>query len=202
MQEDFENETISTIHNRRSVRQFRDCPVEDHLIEKVLDAANRAPSAHNQQAWRFIVIQGRKKSDLAKLVSQKAPDFNKPISTILRMAARTIASAPTVIAVMNTGQFIANGSSLFRVNRQDALDFFRTMEIQSSAAAVENLLLAANSLGLGSLWLGILYVVKDEVMEFIHESAGEFMAIVPIGYPAKIPEGPQKKPLDEVIKYL
>ena len=202
MPEEFDNETIATIHNRRSIRQFDDTPVEDHVLRKILDAANRAPSAHNQQAWRFIVIQGEKKRELSSLVSRKAPDFNKPVSTILRMSARTIASAPTVIAIMNTGQFIANGSKLFRVNREDALDFFRTMEIQSSAAAVENLLLAANSLGLGSVWLGILYVVKDEIMDFIHEPSGEFMAILPVGYPAKVPEGPKKKPLDEVIKYL
>ncbi|MFW6414803.1 MAG: nitroreductase family protein [Thermodesulfobacteriota bacterium] len=202
MQEVYSNQTIQTILDRRSVRQFQDIPLEDGQIRTILDAANRAPSAHNQQAWRFIVIQGQKRKDLSSLVAKYAPGFNKPVSTILRMSARTISSAPAVIAVMNTGQFIANGSKLFRVNQENALDFFRTMEIQSSAAAVENLLLAANSLGLGSVWLGILYVIKDQIMNFIEEPSGEFMAVVPMGYPARVPEGPKKKPLDEVVKYL
>jgi nitroreductase len=50
------------------------------------------------------------------------------------------------------------------VDKEAARDFFRTMEIQSSAAAVENLLLAATSLGIGSVWLGILFLMKQEVL--------------------------------------
>ena len=64
----------------------------------------------------------------------------------------------------NTGSLINHGSELFRIGQKRSFDFFRTMEIQSSAAAVENLLLAATSLGLGSVWLGILYLIKDEVL--------------------------------------
>ena len=74
------------------------------------------------------------------------------------------------------------------------------MEIQSSAAAVENLLLAATSLGLGSVWLGILYLIKDEVLTFLGETKGEFMAVIPIGYPKKDQGGPLKKPLEYVLK--
>ena len=57
------NETLDTIHRRRSVRQFADRPVDDGLIRTVLDAANQAPSAHNQQSWRFIIIRGGKKEE-------------------------------------------------------------------------------------------------------------------------------------------
>jgi nitroreductase len=52
------NETLKSIYRRRSIRQFQDKPVEDSLIQAVLDAANQAPSAHNKQSWRFIVISG------------------------------------------------------------------------------------------------------------------------------------------------
>ncbi|MFW6216801.1 MAG: nitroreductase family protein [Desulfohalobiaceae bacterium] len=155
-----------------------------------------------QQPWKFIVIQDQKKTELQSLISKKAQSFHKPVSTILRMASRTIASAPVVIAVMNTGQIIANGARLFRVEPEQGLDFFRTMEIQSSAAAVQNLLLAATSMGLGSVWLGILYVVKEELLSFLQEPDGEFMAVIPIGYPQKTSQGPRKKSLQNVVKYL
>ena len=59
-----------------------------------------------------------------------------------------------MIAVANTGDLIRHGTELFKVEKETAHDFFRTMEIQSSAAAVENMLLAATSLGLGTVWLG------------------------------------------------
>ena len=118
------------------------------------------------------------------------------------MAARSVVSAPVVVAVANTGELIRHGGELFHVDKDAACDFFRTMEIQSSAAAVENLLLAATSLGLASVWLGILYLIKGEVLEFLGEPQGEFMAVVPIGYPAKATEGPKKRPLDMITRYL
>ncbi len=196
------NATIETIYNRHSVRQFDDKPLDDNDIKAILDAANQAPSAHNQQSWQFIVIRGEKKKQLAQLVSQKAAGFPKPSAAILRMAARSLANAPVVIAIQNTGSLIRHGSDLFEIELERSWDFFRTMEIQSSAAAVENLLLAATSLGLGSVWLGILYLIKDDVLEFLGEEDGEFMAVIPIGYPKKQMGGPKKKSLKYVLKDL
>jgi nitroreductase len=194
------NETIDTISRRHSIRQFQDLPVDDSLIKIILDAANQAPSAHNQQSWRFVVLREKKRLALASLVAARSNDFPKPSSAILRMASRCLASAPVVISVNNTGSLIAHGSELFNLDHERSLDFFRTMEVQSSAAAVENLLLAATSLGLGSVWLGILYLIKDEVLTFLGETKGEFMAVIPIGYPKKDQGGPLKKPLEYVLK--
>ena len=150
-----------------------------------------------------IVLSGKHKRDgLAELVTRRAGDFPRPSSTLLRMAARSIVTAPVVIAVANTGELIRRGSELFQVDKEGARDFFRIMEIQSSAAAVENLLLSATSLGIGSVWLGILFLIKDDVMEFLGEPAGEFMAVIPLGYPATITGGPKKRPLEAIIRYL
>ena len=200
MNDPLHNQTLETIRRRHSIRQFQDLPVDDSLIKIILDAANQAPSAHNQQSWRFIVLRERKRLELSHLVAARANDFPKPSSSILRMASRCLASAPVVISVSNTGSLIAHGSELFNIDNDKSYDFFRTMEIQSSAAAVENLLLAATSLGLGSVWLGILYLMKDEVLSFLGEKKGEFMAVIPIGYPKKDQAGPQKKPLEYVLK--
>ena len=196
------DDTLKVIHRRHSVRQFQERPVGDSLIKTVLDAANKAPSAHNQQSWRFIVVRGEKKQQLSQLVVDRSSDFPKPSSSILRMAARSISNAPVIIAVMNTGTLINHGTELFKIEKDKAKDFFRTMEIQSSAAAAENLLIAATSLGLGSVWLGILFLIKDEVLSFFGEAKGEFMAVIPVGYPAKEQEGPKKKSLEYVVRYI
>ena len=196
------NETLRSIHRRHSVRMFTEQLVSDEDLGMILDAANRAPSAHNQQSWRFIILRGEKKQELAELVSGRAGDFPRPSSILLRMASRSIISAPVVVAVANTGELIRHGSELFQVDKEAARDFFRTMEIQSSAAAVENLLLAATSLGIGSVWLGILFLMKQDVFNFLGEPAGEFMAVVPLGYAAKTTEGPKKRPLETLIRYL
>ena len=118
------------------------------------------------------------------------------------MASRTIVSDPIVIAVANTGELIRHGAELFQVDQELARDFFRTMEIQSSAAAVENLLLAATSLGLGAVWLGILFLMKQDVLSFLGEPDGEFMAVIPVGYPARKNQGPKKRPLETIIRRL
>ena len=197
-----ENGTLRSIANRRSVRVFIDKPVEADVLRAALHAANQAPSAHNQQSWRFIVLRGQKKDELAALVNSKAGDFPRPSSALLRMASRSIISAPLVVAVANTGELISRGTELFKVERETAHDFFRIMEIQSSAAAVENMLIAATSLGLSTVWLGILFLIKDEVLQLLDEK-GEFMAVVPVGYASRqSSSGPSKRPLEMIVKRI
>ena len=198
----FNNDTLKTIKDRHSIRTFTDQEVSDDRIKILLHAANEAPSAHNQQSWKFIVIKGSKRQQLAHLVTSKAGDFPKPSAALLRMAARSIMSAPLVIAVANTGDLIERGTQLFNIEKDMARDFFRTMEIQSSAAAVENLLLAATSLGLATVWLGILFLLKDDVLQFLGEPKGEFMAVIPVGYAARPGKGPQKQPVEMKVRYL
>lgn len=194
------NQTLETIKRRHSIRMFTSQPIPEDYLKIVLNAANMAPSAHNQQSWRFIIIEGEKKRELVELINSRAAEFPKSSSVLLRMASRSIAGAPVVIAVANTGDLIEHGTKLFQINRDRAFDFFRTMEIQSSAAAVQNLLLAATSLGLATVWLGILFLIKDEVLQLLGEPKGEFMAVIPIGYAAKEGKGPEKRPLDLIIK--
>lgn len=196
------NEMLRTMENRRSVRLFSDREIAGDDILTVLRAANQAPSAHNQQSWRFLVVRGEKKQALATLASRRAGEFPRSSSALLRMAARSISSAPVVIAVVNTGELIRHGSELFALDRENATDFFRTMEIQSSAAAVENLLLAATSLGISSVWLGALFLIKNEVLQLLEEPDGEFMAVVPLGYSDRQGAMPAKKSLEVKVKYL
>ena len=196
------NETLQTIHSRHSIRTFAEQDVPDDQLHILLQAANEAPSAHNQQPWRFVILRNRKKQELAQLVVSKAGEFPKPASALLRMAARSIVSAPVVIAVANTGELIERGSHLFKIEKEMARDFFRTMEIQSSAAAVQNLLLAATSLGLATVWLSILFLLKNEVLHFLGEPKGEFMAVIPVGYAVKSSSGPQKQPIEMKVRQL
>jgi nitroreductase len=76
------------------------------------------------------------------------------------------------------------------------------MEIQGSAAAVQNLLLAATSLGLGAVWLGILFLLKEEVLSLLGEPEGEFMAVIPVGYGAAPAKSPKKRSLEEIVREL
>ena len=181
---------------------FLDKPVSDIDLYTILQAANQAPSAHNQQPWRFIVLKGKRKDELVDFICSKAGSFPKASAVLLRLASRSIASAPVVIAVANTGGLISRGTELFKADKDTAHDFFRIMEIQSSSAAVQNLLIAAASLGLFTVWLGVLVLIKNDIMKFMGEPEGEFMAVIPVGYAAKLNSGPKKQPLEAVVRYL
>jgi nitroreductase len=197
-----DNETLETIRRRRSVRVFDGRPVDPALVRALLEAANHAPSAHNSQSWRFIVVGPAKKRELAALVSARSAAFPRPTNVLLRMGARTILTAPVLIAVANTGELIRHGAELFPIGAAQNRDFFRTMEIQGSAAAAQNLLLAATALGLGAVWLGILYLMKDEVLRLLGEPEGEFMAVIPVGYGTAPAKSPKKRPLEEIVREL
>jgi len=196
------NETLRVIRDRRSIRTFSDRQVSEEDLLTVLHAAHQAPSAHNQQSWRFIVLKDKVKNDLAAMVTERSVNFPKPSAALLRMASRSIMNAPVVVGVMNTGELIERGTELFKMDKETANDFFRIMEVQSSAASVQNMLLAATSLGLGTVWLGVLALMQKEVLEFLGEPQGEFVAIIPIGYPLKPGVQPSKHTLDMVVKYL
>ncbi len=196
------NDTLRTIENRHSTRAFLDKPVPEKDLNRILEAANKAPSAHNQQAWKFIIIKGKKKNDLANLISDSSHSFPRASAALLRMAARSILSAPVVIAVANSGELIEHGTKLFQIEDMGVRDFFRTMEIQSSSAAVENLLIAATSLGIATVWLGIMFLIKDDVLDFLGEPKGEFMAVICAGYPEKESSSPKKRPLNMLVKTI
>jgi nitroreductase len=115
--------TLDAIHARRSVRQFSDAPVSDEQIETLLRAAMAAPSAHNQQPWRFVVVRD--------------PD------TLARLAVATKYAAPIgraqvgVVILADTG----------------ALKTAEDLWVIDCSLAGENLMLAACAEGLGSVWL-------------------------------------------------
>jgi hypothetical protein len=52
------------------------------------------------------------------------------------------------------------------------------------------------------VWLGVLVLIKNDILRFIGEPEGEFMAVIPVGYAAKTNTGPQKQPLEMVVKYI
>lgn len=133
------NQTIQTILNRRSTRAFTDQPVSRELIEQIVEAGLYAPSAHNQQPWHFTVIQNKELLNHMNLVAKAAARASE--SEFLQKAGHNenynvFHNAPAVI--------VFSGDETAISPRLD------------TAAAAENMLLAAESLDLGACWVGML----------------------------------------------
>lgn len=136
------NETLRTIKNRRSTRSFKNEQISDDELQAVLNAGLYAPSAANQQAWHFTVIQNTER--LAWL-NREAKERGKHYDHIQKLVNNEnfniFYGAPTVILV--------SGEEKAMVIESDC------------AAATQNMLLAAESIGLGSCWVNLVLLALN-----------------------------------------
>ncbi|MDE6728830.1 MAG: nitroreductase family protein [Oscillospiraceae bacterium] len=196
-------EEYDPIYTRRSIRRFskREVPVE--LINKMLEAAIQAPSAKNRQPWRFIVFGGEHKTEFERcmecgLFREKTGETILPKSGFglsdAKNTLKIMREAPILIVVINS-----NGSSPF--NPIDSDD--RVTEIcdtLSIGAAVQNMLLTAERLGLGTLWIANTCFAYPELMELL-KTDGQLVGAVAVGYADEAPSPRSRKSLEEIAEY-
>ena len=183
---------FDAIHTQRSVRHFSTKPVDEELVDAILEAAIRAPSAGNRQPWHFIVIRDREAK--RRLGQWYLDSWRHMVAAIGDAAsesyrsggdlARQMKDIPVLIlACVNQGASTM-GSSIY--------------------PAVQNLMLAARALGLGTVLTTNHMRFEQEVKAFlgIPEDV-DTAALIPIGYPAEGVRfgGSRRKPLTEVVFY-
>ncbi len=152
-------DAFEAILTRRSVRRFLNKPLPEDVVQNILRAAMNAPSAVNQQPWHFIVIS---EESLRQEIANFSPN------------ARMIKDAPLGILVCGD------------IDREKYPEY--KFWIQDCAAATQNILLAAFTFGIGSVWTAVypveprmnryreLLALPDNIMPF---------SLVPLGYPAE-----------------
>ncbi len=197
---------LACLRGRRSVRNFRQEPVPREVLEKVLEAAIWAPSATNLQPWRFVVLQGARKGELVELLRRFVAGLQPGLNPVLWVHRAGLARCAAIIegapvAITAWAMVTPEDRRLRLVARGDRTPLFSwSMVVQSVAAAVENLLLAAHALGLGAVWLGYPNLAAPEIASWLHEE-GELMATVALGYPAEEPSTRRRRPLREVVRW-
>lgn len=164
------------IFKRRSVRRFEKKDVDDKLIGLILYAATHAPSSGNTQEWEFIVV--------------KDEDQKKKLA-IAALHQDFIAEAPAVIVVC---------ADLEKINLRYGKRGENLYFAQDTAAAVQNILLSAHALGLGSCWVGAFDEEHVKDILGLPENSRP-LVILPIGYPAEEPEMPKRIPFEN-LTYL
>ena len=188
--------TLEAIYNRRSIRKFKSDNVPSELIEKVLDAAIRAPSAMNSQPWRFVVLEGDKKNELIQIFQNsidKTKIFKKSAGAA-KNTAELMKNAPVLILVFNANRRAGSFLRLF-TSVSDVLF------IQSIGGAIQTMLLAAHELGLGTLWVGHIFFAVKEIRKFSGKNE-ELIAAVSMGYADETPPARLRKNWQEVTEWL
>jgi len=167
-------DVLEAIKGRRSVREFKPDPVKDEDLKRILEAGRWSPSAGNCQPSEFVVV--------------KDPTVKRRLATAA-LEETFISEAPVVIVVCanmprTSWRYGRRGEELYC--------------IQDTAAATQNMLLAAYSLGYGTCWVGAFD--DDAVAEVIRVPPGvRPVAIIPLGRPAERPSPPSRRPLSEIV---
>ncbi|MBP3474870.1 MAG: nitroreductase family protein [Lachnospiraceae bacterium] len=196
------SEITEPIYTRRSIRKFQKKEIKRELIERIVDAGRAAPSAKNRQPWKFMVYSGKAKQELLYHMKKgierekehpSLPDSGHGIPDA-ENTLRIMESAPVIIMVLNT-----NGKSPFTAINADER-FTEINDMLSIGAAVENMLLQAEALDVGTLWIGNTCFAYRELTEYIGTEA-QLTGAVALGYKDEHPAKRPRKNLDDIVEY-
>jgi F420 biosynthesis protein FbiB-like protein len=186
------------LRQRRSIRKYTSQPVPEKLVFECLEAAGWAPSAHNAQPWRFIIVSDLAvKQSLAEAMAKAwASDLEKNGESVeaklFNDRVERFSNAPVLILACLTME----GLRMFPDKARQTTE--RDLALESLGAGLENLLLAADAAGLGACWFCAPAFCKDTVQKILKIPVTiEPSALIVLGYPAESPKMPSRKPLKE-----
>ncbi len=184
----------AAIHHRRSHRLYKPDMPPREVLERIIEAAMWAPSGVNLQPWDLTVMAGKVRDEFVALVSQavkylmprlQQTDLPEPVQEQVMKFFKNLGGAPVVAAV-----------TIFDAGAADANNSI----VQSGAALMQNLLLAAYAEGLGTCWMTGANYLEAEILKFLGKKDRRLLAITPLGYPAKDPPPPPRK--DREVRWL
>ena len=194
----------SMIGQRRSVRRYLPDPIDRAIIDRLLLAATRAPSAHNRQPWRFAVLEDRSgKKALAtamgrRLRQDRTADGDDP-KAIEADAARSyarITEAPAVVVVC----IDMRDMDPYPDERRRNAEYL--MAVQSTAMAAQNLLLAAAQEGLGACVMCAPMFCPDVVVEALSlPNAWQPQMLITVGNPGDGGKDRPRLPLEAIVAW-
>lgn len=207
-------ELLKVFEQRRTIRKFQGIEVPDDDLKKMVYYASLAPSACNDQNYKFVAIKNKNliqkmaNAVLEKLDEYKnmpeASDFNIPFPAKQKLGT-VFANAPAVIAVFMTPFHYYDQEFLKLLKHkglsdEEIMDLYSYPNIQSMGAAIENLILAAYSMGYGACWMSDPVIAKEKIAELVSAKKDErLIALIAIGKAAYEPKSIPKKSLEEIF---
>lgn len=200
-------ELIDVIHQRRSIRKFKDDPVSDELINELLDAARLAPSGSNMQPWRFVVVTSEEVKKKLDIVTPYKFALKAPVLFICCADVMAMETRPArVKELLESGVFEDvemddpnSGKYEDNVGKSISIKGYLALNV---AIAIEHIVLRATDLGLGTCWIGRVNGEKTKEILGLTDNL-EVMMLLPVGYPAQDPgERPRLSKEDILIKTI
>jgi nitroreductase len=200
------DQLLELIRSRRSIRRFSDRAVGREDIARLLEAARWAPSNHNRQPWRFLVIEDKPLINrLAEAVRQglsvklkSLPEAAAAYADEFTHYATFFSNAPMLLVVLHKQPVSVSAPLLAGLKNPDLI----SGEPLSVAMAVQNLLLAAQALGLGTCVLTGPLLVQAALAGALDLPAGhDLTCLVALGHPAESPAPPRRKTIEQIVEF-
>lgn len=194
----------NAIYTRRSIRKFQDKPVSREIIEAVIQAGSAAPSAKNRQPWKCVVLGKQSKAEFLDAMEQGIDREENACARLPKSRSglpdakntlRIMREAPVLIVIINT-----NGKSPFTALDTDER-FTEICDTLSIGAFIENMLLQAQELGLGTLWIANTCFVYEELTAYL-AAEGQLIGAVALGYADECPDKRPRKELGDIAEFL
>lgn len=190
-------DVLDAIAARRSIRKFKPEALPEEALRQILFAATQAPSGKNRQPWHFVVVQGEKRAEMLQIMRagiEKSKARGEPAGSA-EWTANTMEQAPVTVFIFNP-----NGMAPWLAHSIDQM-FNELVDVQSIGAAIQNMALAAQGMGIGSLWICDVFSAYEELRMWLCEE-GQMVAAMSFGYPDEQPEARTRKPVDEVTRWM
>lgn len=185
-------ETKKAIKERRSIRTFKIEEVSKDLIMDMLDCARLAPSAKNRQPWYFVIADGAIKNQIADMMIKYTEENDES-------EERKLLKCPS--SVKATAKVMKEAPVLILVFKEKDINW-TTGDTLSIGACIENMILRATDLGLGSLWIRDIVYVAEEVAKLVNHSELELNSAISIGYSNQSPNARPRKKLGEIVEWI
>ena len=191
-----EMSVFEVIQKRRSVRSYKSIPVPEEHITKILDAARMAPTAGNQQPWKFLVVRDRTKID--ELMSACITTSSEAYKNRQNPPAEELAKYEAKIKAYLQNIFKAPVFIVVLVDRQSKWPSYNQFD---GTLAAGYLMLSARALGYGTVFF--TDTITDQVTKQVFGIPDRYrrICITPVGVPEEWPETPAKKKLEELVIY-
>lgn len=189
--------TLEAIAARRSIRKFKNTPIPNEAIQTILTAATQAPSSKNRQPWRFIVVKGDQCAEMVRVmregIAQAKARGEDPGSS--EWTAKVMEQAPATVFIFNP-----HGLHPWLTHSIEQM-FMDVVNLQSIGAAIQNMALAAQDMGIGSLWICDVFGAYEELRAWLGEE-GQMVAAMSFGYADETPGARPRKPVSEVTRWM
>jgi F420 biosynthesis protein FbiB-like protein len=188
----------NVLKHRRSIRKYVNQPVSDGLVFEVLEAARWAPSAHNAQPWRFVIVSDVVvKQCLAKAMAEAWKEDSIKSNTEVKqehidVSVSRFNTAPVFIVACLTFE------DMKQYPDEEQMLLERDLAVQSLGAAVQNMLLSASEQRLGACWFSAPMFCKEVVRQVLGiPGKVEPQAIILMGYPDEEPKKVKRKTVED-----